>query len=229
VPIENDVMRCGLLLVVLVALVGCGQIPKREIASPAVTSIGPTPYTIAMPDVLEVRFIDHAQLDCLAVVDIDGTIDLSDYGRPVVERCTIEEARQRIASSAGVSIAKVTVKLRQARSQFITLNGPDRQRMRLVPYAGPETMLEFLSRLEIPVSPEMASVVVLRGNVAGGGATEVHRIDLQSTTSTEKLTLQAGDSVYLNDPGPDWWARHRPHWIASVVEWFGQRQSNLPQ
>jgi protein involved in polysaccharide export with SLBB domain len=229
VPIENDVKRCGLILIVLIALVGCGPIPKRESASPVVTSAVPTAYAIAMPDVLEVRFIDHAQLDCLASVDVDGTIDLGEYGRPVVERCTIEEARQRIASSVGVSIAKVTVKLRQARSQFITLSGPDRQRMRLVPYAGPETVAEFLNRLEIPVSSEMTYVVVLRGNVAGGGAAEVHRVDLQSTTSTEKLTLQAGDAVYLNDPGPGWWARHKPNWIASVVEWFGQRQSNLPQ
>ena len=220
---------CGLFLVVLVALAGCGPIPKRESASPAVTSLVPTAYAIAMPDVLEVRFTDHAQLDCLASVDIDGTIDLGKHGRPLVEHCTIEEARQRIASSVGVSVAKVTVKLRQARSQTITLNGPDRQRMRLVPYAGPETVLEFMNRLEIPVSPEMANVVVLRGNVAGGGAAEVHRVDLQSTTSTERLTLQASDSVYLNDPGPGWWARHKPNWIASVVEWFGQRQSNLPQ
>jgi hypothetical protein len=101
--------------------------------------------------------------------------------------------------------------------------------MRLVPYAGPESALEFLNRLEIPVTPELSSVVVLRGNVAGGGAAEVHRIDLQDAANTQKITLQAGDAVYLNDPGPGWWARHKPNWIASVVEWFGQRQSNLPQ
>ena len=222
-------MRRGLFLIVLMAVVGCGPIPKRESVSPAVTFVAPTAYTIAMPDVLEVRFIDQAQLDCLATVDIDGTIDLCDYGRPVVERCTIEEARQRIANAVGVSPSKVTVKLRQARSQFMTLNGPDRQRMRLVPYSGPETVLEFLNRLEIPITPEMASVVVLRGNVAGGSGAEVHRVDLNAVVSANTLTLQAGDSIYLNDPGPSWWARHYPHWISAVIEWFGQRQSNLPQ
>ncbi len=182
-----------------------------------------------MPDVLEVRFIEHAQLDCLASVDVDGTIDLGDYGRPIVERCTIEEARQRIANTVGAPLSKVTVKLRQARSQFVYLNGPDRQRMRLVPYAGPETVLEFLNRLEIPITPEMSSVVVLRGNVAGGGAAEVLRVDLQATATADQLTLQAGDAVYLNDPGPGWWSRHKPNWIGAMVEWFGQRQNNLPQ
>jgi hypothetical protein len=105
-----DVKHCGLFLILLMLGVGCGPMPRRDGASPVVASASPVAYTIAMPDVLEVRFIDHAALDCLASVDVDGTIDLHDYGRPVVERCTVEEARHRIASAVGMSPGKITVR-----------------------------------------------------------------------------------------------------------------------
>ena len=178
-------------------------------------------YRIGCPDILELTFLDHPSWDVLVSVDVDGRVPLDHPGTPRVEGFTLEEARGELARLAGVPAERVTVRLAAARSSRIFLHGPIRGRTRIVPYQGPEPVIDFLKRVGgLPPGSKLNQVYVVRPNVAAGERPEVFRVNvsrvlLDDDTATN-VPLQPSDQVYVGESRESILARILPDWIAPV-------------
>ena len=73
---------------------------------------------------------------------------------------------------AGVAPERVDVRLAAPRSSRVYVHGPIRGRTRVIPYQGPEPVLDFLTRVGgLPPGSKLNQVYVVRPNVAAGGET----------------------------------------------------------
>lgn len=189
-------------------------------------------YRLGVPDVISVRFSRLPQADCLAALDLDGTIDLGRVGRPRIEGSTIDEARLAIAMVAGQSPKDVVVSLVEGRSRRVFVAGPRYGRVRALDYTGPETLPAFLERrgLSDPLQVDLHDVVLLRTNVARGQPAEIHRVSLAERPPVEasRIVVQAGDSIRIRERPSSWWARHRPRWLLSLAQWFAGSSPEWP-
>jgi protein involved in polysaccharide export with SLBB domain len=104
-------------------------------------------YRVGCPDAIEVAFRDRPEWDAVVAVDVDGRLPLGDPGSPRVEGLTLDEVRTQLAHLAGTTAARVTVTLAAARSGGVYLHGPCRGRTRVIPYQGPEPVIDFLKRV----------------------------------------------------------------------------------
>ncbi len=155
----------------------CPQPPDRETA--AVLPAPDAAYRVGCPDVLEVAFADCPGWDALASIDLDGRLPLQSPGSPRVEGLTLEEVRRELSRLAGVPADRVEVKLSAPRSSRIYLHGPIRGRTRVVPYQGPEPVIEFLTRVGgLPPGSKLSEVYIIRPNVAAGEEPEVFRVNV---------------------------------------------------
>lgn len=200
-------------------VVGCVgfRSPAPERAMCPVDAL-PREYVIGCPDVLAVRFVDHPHLDCLVSVDLDGRLPISSTVRPEVERGTLKDAREAIADATGCEPSRVSVELAEARTGRIFLFGPEQNRQQMLPYQGPERLLDFLYRTESlrPGCTDLRDVFVLRPNVATGGRPQVFPADLAAMfngDSTTNLMLEPGDQVYVGETRRSSFTRLLPDWM----------------
>ena len=191
-------------------------------ADPQAAAETPAPdaaYRIGCPDVLEISFRDYPQWDVLASVALDGRLPLQEPGNPRVEGRTLEDVRYELAQLAGVPPDRVTVRLAAARSSRIFLHGPIRGRSRIVPYQGPEPVIDFLKRVGgLPPGSKLSEVYVVRPNVAVGGDPEVFRVNvprvLLDKDPTTNVPLKPSDQVYVGETRGSVFARVLPDWLA---------------
>jgi protein involved in polysaccharide export with SLBB domain len=184
----------------------------------------PTPdaaYRIGCPDVLEVTFADHPEWDVYASVDLDGRLPLEQPGKPRAEGRTLDDVRRELAQLAGVSPERVGVRLAAPRSSHVYLHGPIRGRARVVPYQGPEPVIDFLKRIGgLPPGSKLSQVYVIRPNVAGGGRPEVFPVDvpgvLIANDQRTNVPLRPSDEVYVGETTRSVFARILPDWMAPV-------------
>lgn len=201
-------------------LVGCVGVRSPQPQAGVVRSSAAVvpAYTVGCPDVLAVRFAHKPQLDCLAAVDLDGRLPISETIRPQVEGHTLEDARLAAAAAAGCNPEGVSVQLAEARTGRVYLFGPERNRQRTVPHLGAETLLDFLYRtgsLQKGCS-DLRDVCVLRPNVASGGRPEVFRANLGAVVNgdwTTNIPLEPGDQVYVGETRRSSFARLLPDWL----------------
>jgi polysaccharide export outer membrane protein len=195
--------------------------PKSAAENPAPNAA----YRIGFPDVLEVSFLDMPQLDVLVSVDLDGRLPLEYPGNPQVEGRTLEDIRHELAQMAGVAPERVVVKLAAARSSRIFLHGPIRGRTRIVPYQGPENVIDFLKRVGgLPPGSKLSEVYVLRPNVAVGGHPVVFRVNVPSVLidndQATNVPLKPSDQVYVGETTGSTFARLLPDWLAPSYRKF---------
>src|SRR5262249_8339481 len=154
------------------------------------------------PDVLEVTFADHPEWDVYASVDLDGRLALEYPGQPRAEGRTLDDVKNELAALASVPPDRVRVLLVAPRSSRVYLHGPIRGRSRVVPYQGPEPVIDFLKRVGgLPPGSKLSQVYVVRPNIASGGQTEVFRVDvaavLGENNHTTNVPLKPSDEVYV--------------------------------
>jgi protein involved in polysaccharide export with SLBB domain len=176
---------------------------------------------IGCPDVLEITFLDYPQWNVLASVDLDGRIPLEFPGNPRVEGRKLDDVRNELARLAGVSPERVSVRLAAAQCSRIYLHGPIRGRTRIVPYQGPETVIDFLKRVGgLPPGSKLSQVYVVRPNVAEGERTEVFRVDVQrvliDNVQTTNVKLKPSDQVYVGETRGSVFARILPDWLSPL-------------
>ncbi len=169
--------------------------------------------------------MDHPEWDVLVSIDLDGRVPLEHPGNPRVEGRTLEDIRYELASLAGVPAERVTVNLAAARSSRIFLHGPIRGRSRIVPYQGPEPVIEFLKRVGgLPPGSKLNQVFVVRPNVASGGRPEVFRVNvprvLIDNDQTTNVPLMPSDEVYVGETRGSALARFLPNWLAPIYRNF---------
>ena len=216
-------MRRVLVIAALVPLLAVGCAGVHTAGNPAdgvvrSTSDRPPGYAIGCPDVLAVRFADKPHLDCVAAVDLDGRLPVSETVQAHVEGGSLDDARRSVASAVGCDPARVIVELVEARTGRLYLFGPEQNRQRVVSYAGAERLVDFLYRtgsLRAGCS-DLGDVCVIRPNVAVGSAPQVFRANLKTVQHgdhTTNVLLEPGDQIYVGETRRSSFARLLPDWL----------------
>lgn len=216
-------IRC--LPLTLVLLAGCAD--ARLFQGPPVATLPAAPepprgdaaYRVGCADVLEVRFATRPAWDCLASVDLDGRLPLGAAGTPLVEGTTTDEIRAAIAQQTGLDPANVQVRLADARAAHLYLHGPENNQVRIVPYRGPERVIDFLWRVGAVKQgcSDLHDVHVLRPNVAAGGEPQLFRVNIEAVTfggdQTTNVLLRPSDQVYVGETRRSSFSRLLPEWL----------------
>ena len=170
---------------------------------------------------LEITFADYPTWDAIASVDLDGRLPLEYPGNPLVEGRTLDDVRQELAAMAEVPPERVGLRLAAPRASRIYLHGPIRGHTRIVPYQGPEPVIDFLKRVGgLPPGSKMNQVYVVRPNVAVGGRPEVFRVDVASVLMDNdpetNIPLKPSDEVYVGETKRSVFARILPDWLGPL-------------
>ena len=194
--------------------------------SPATHGSRPNPapdtaYRVGCPDVLDVSFADVPGWNALAAVDLDGRLPLQSPGSVRAEGRTLQEIRDDLARVASVPPERVAVHLAAPRSSRVFVHGPIRGRTRIVPYQGPEPVIDFLSRIGgLPPGSKLNQVYIVRPNVASGGKPEVFRVDVPAVlidgNTTTNVPVRPSDEVYIGETSRSVFARVLPDWLGPI-------------
>jgi protein involved in polysaccharide export with SLBB domain len=217
----------GALLVALLA--GCAntQFLRRTCPAPPdpkAAAEAPRPsetYQVGCPDVLDVSFADRPDWDAVAVVDVDGRLPLDRPGKPLVEGRTLRQIRADLAALAGCPPERVRVSLAAPRSGQVVVFGPVRGRARVVPFQGPEPVIDFLKRVGgLPPGSKLNQVYVIRPNVAAATRPQVFRVDVGAVLvdgdPRTNVALQPDDQVYVGETKQSSLSRVMPDWMGTV-------------
>ncbi len=199
-------------------------------------------YRIGCPDVLEISFADRPEWDVYAAVDLDGRLRLEAPGQPTAEGRTLDSLRDELARLAGTDPERVSVQLAAARSSRVYVHGPIRGRSRVVPYVGPEPVIDFLKRTGgLPPGSKLNQVYVVRPNVAIGGRPEVFPVDVTAVLikddHTTNVPLKPSDVVYVGETTRSVFSRIVPDWLSPAYcrftglfpeHWWPFTHLNLP-
>lgn len=193
----------------------------RDKAAAAASPSPDAAYRIGCPDVLEVSFADFPEWDVLASVDLDGRLPLEKPAGPRVEGRTLGEVRDELAALANVHPDRVTVRLAAPRSSRVFLHGPIRGHTRVIPYQGPEPVIDFLKRVGgLPPGSKLNQVYVVRPNVAAGTRPEVFQVDVPAVLTdldpTTNLPLRPSDEVYVGETKRSAFSRVLPEWLGPL-------------
>jgi len=168
-----------------------------------------------------VSFADHPEWDAVAVVDVDGRLPLEQPGNPRVDGRTLEQIRTDLAELANCSPERVNVSLAAPRSARVVVYGPVRGRARVVPYQGPEPVIDFLKRVGgLPPGSKLNQVYVIRPNVAVAAPPQVFRVQvarvLADGDNRTNITLLPDDQVYIGETKQSSLSRLMPSWLGTV-------------
>ncbi|VTS00071.1 polysaccharide export protein wza : Polysaccharide export protein Wza OS=Haematobacter missouriensis GN=CG51_11265 PE=4 SV=1: Poly_export [Gemmata massiliana] len=191
--------------------------PKHAAERPAPTAA----YQVGCPDVLEITFLDHPAWDAVAVIDVDGRLPLERPGAVRADGRTLTEIRDELAALAGCSPERVTVALAAARSARVVVYGPIRGRARIVPYQGPEPVIDFLKRIGgLPPGSKLNQVYVVRPNVAAAMRPQVFSVDVAAVlidgNQRTNVTLRGDDQIYVGETKLSSLSRLMPDWLGTV-------------
>jgi protein involved in polysaccharide export with SLBB domain len=223
----------SLAVLISTALAGCSDCkfirqtcpPPSDLRTAAEAPAPNVGYQIGSPDVLEISFAESPQWDVFASVALDGMLMLEFPGKVRVEGRTLADVRNELASLAHVPPDHVTVRLASARSARVYLNGPIRGRTRVVPYQGPEPVIDFLKRVGgLPPGSKLSEVYVVRPNVADGGEPEVFRVNVAAALlrhdHTTDVPLKPSDQIYVGETRGSVFARILPDWLAPIYRQY---------
>jgi len=191
--------------------------PKAAAEAPAPSSA----YQIGCPDVLEVAFLDRPEWNAVAVVDVDGRLPLEEPGSPHVDGLTLAGVRAELAAMSGYPEERVGVWLAAPCSAKVIVYGPIRGRARVVPYQGPEPVIDFLKRVGgLPPGSKLNQVYVVRPNVAAATHPQVFRVDVASVLidgdERTNVPIQPSDQVYIGETKQSSLSRVLPDWLGTV-------------
>ena len=219
---RSAILRLPLLLPVA----GCAdsQFLKQTCPQPAdlrVAAETPAPdvaYRVGCPDVLEISFTDHPEWDMYASVDLDGRLPLGYPGNVRAEGRTLDDIRHELATLAGTEPDRIAVNLAAARSGRVYVHGPIRGRSRVVPYQGPEPVIDLLRRIGgLPPGSKLNQVYVVRPNVANGERPEVFRVDVAAVlidnNHATNIPVRPSDEVYVGETRRSVISRMLPDWL----------------
>jgi protein involved in polysaccharide export with SLBB domain len=209
----------------LMLLAGCAD--ARLFQGPPVATLpavpepphGETAYRVGCADVLEVRFAERSAWDCLASVSLDGRLPLGAAGTPLVEGATLDEVRTAIAKQTELTPASIQVRLAEARAARLYLHGPENNQVRIVPYRGPERVVDFLWRVGAVKQgcSDLHDVHVLRPNVATGGEPRLFKVNIDAVTfdgdQMTNVLLRPSDQVYVGETRRSSFSRLLPEWL----------------
>jgi protein involved in polysaccharide export with SLBB domain len=194
----------GILLVLLP--VACLSSPKRKqvIESPLTQPQirAESSYTLACPDLIELRFDGKPELEGKVRIGPDGCVDLGEYGRAHVDGATVVEAAQKIAAATRQPRSNVQVRVVQYNSRHLFLFGQVPGEPRAVEYQGPETVTELLERSQVLKGESFVrEVYIVRSQLPDAKPAEVLTVDLDAIRNRNdqrtNYRVQPQDEIYL--------------------------------
>lgn len=225
-------MKSSLLIASLcVLMLGCVHMP----ALPEMGTAQGTPrpgYRLGAADVVVLQFRDRPQWNMVVSVDVDGCLPIEEIGSPRATGLTAEELRQAVASSTGLDPDGIHIEIEDARRARLLILGPDNGRQRVVPYLGPETVLEVLIRVGAlrPNATNWHDVYVLRPNVAEGRPAEVFTVDLEAILldhdGRTNIVVNPADQIYVGETRRSSFVRLLPEWMKPI---YRQIMGLLPE
>lgn len=161
----------------------------------------PAHYRVRCSDVLAVQVSNRKEFSGLHTVGLDGRIRLANREVEVDGKSTSRIAAA-VAREIGTSPEQVQVSVEEHKSQHLYVFGEIDPKHQVVPYHGPETILDFLQRIGgMPEGASFADVRVVRGHVADGHNPEVFHVDLYAIVVKKDLTtnirLEPSDHIHL--------------------------------
>jgi protein involved in polysaccharide export with SLBB domain len=220
-----------------------GCVTHRATQSPLLTQVNngtgeaaTAEYRLRCPDIVELRFTRKPEHNAIASIDVDGRLPLGTLGEVVAQDRTVGELREAIALKGGMAIEDVNVQIYDARSQRLTIFGPERNRQRSVSYRGPERVLDLLRRTGAlqPGCSNPRELTVVRANVAVGAAPAVLRVDLEAIVERGEeetnVLLEPNDQVHVGELRRSSLYRLLPEWLKPIYrKWMGMLPSRFAQ
>jgi protein involved in polysaccharide export with SLBB domain len=187
----------------------------------------PESYQVLHPDLLELNFREHPDLQGQYEVDIDGRIDLKHYGRVRVEGRTAPQISQLLAEETGSARESVVVRVAAFRSQHLLLFGQVLGSQRRIPYQGPETVLDVLQRaggITWEAAPD--KVYVVRTHVADDRRAEIFHVDLEKIVMKRdhrtNIRVMPFDQLYVGETQQARVEKSIPSWLRPMYRTFWQ-------
>jgi protein involved in polysaccharide export with SLBB domain len=180
-------------------------------------------YSVNCPDVLDVRIDAHPELSGQREIGPDGRIDLGARGRLRVEGRTIAEVALLLSQVCGAPQAGVHVQVAEYKSRQLYLIGQVAGIQHVVPYQGPETVVDLLHRVG-GITPAAASdaVRVVRSHISDGNPSEVFRVDLQAILlrhdARTNIYLRPQDQVFVGETRQFSVSKCIPPWLRPMYE-----------
>ncbi|MCZ2344206.1 MAG: hypothetical protein LC104_20780 [Bacteroidales bacterium] len=184
--------------------------------------IPPSQFRIGVADVLEVRFATRPEWDCLASVDVTGSLPLGPAGQPRVLGLTVDAISTVIAETAQVEPRNIHVRLAEIRSARVYINGPANERSRTIGYQGSERLSHCLQRAGVLHDPaaDLSRVTVMRPNVSVGGQEQIIRSDLrhiQPGQIEHDPIIHPSDVISIDETWQSRLRRLLPEWLLALI------------
>jgi polysaccharide biosynthesis/export protein len=180
-------------------------------------------YRVGCGDVLQLTFSERPDWDCLCSVDVDGTLPLSEsLGRVRVQGLTFEEIKQTIAKSVSIKSSGINITLADARAHYVLVMGPVNNRSRVLPYSGPEPVVNFLVRVGAIQTGTSNNnrIYVVRPNVAVNEKTDIYHVDVDAivldSDHETNLNIAPGDKIYVGETRRSSFSRLLPGWMRPI-------------
>jgi protein involved in polysaccharide export with SLBB domain len=213
---------------VLTGLTGCAgtyRLPQALLAdrTPAAHQADPTSlYHIRCPDVLQLTVAGRPDWTGLRPVETDGRVHFGGSAEVEVDGLTPAEAAERLAAAAGVRPADARVQVAEFRSQELFLISPAASIPGVLPYRGPETVIDLLQRAGgLPADAAPNDVQVVRSHIVDGTAPEVFHVDLDAIINRHdqqtNVSLEPLDQIYIGQTRSAGLAPCLPPWLRRLL------------
>jgi protein involved in polysaccharide export with SLBB domain len=187
-------------------------------------------YSVNCPDILDVRIDSHPELSGPREIGPDGRIDLGAKGRLRVEGRTLTEVALLLSGVYAVPSASAHVRVAEYKSRQLYLIGQVAGIQHVVPYQGPETIVDLLHRVG-GVTPAAApdAVRVVRSHISEGKPPEVFRVDLQAILvrhdARTNIYVRPQDQIFVGETRQFSVLKCIPPWLRPMYETLcGMRQ-----
>jgi protein involved in polysaccharide export with SLBB domain len=159
-------------------------------------------YRIHCPDTIEVEVEGRPLLSGIRAIQADGRVSLVDELPVLVSGKTASEAAGGIAEAVGLAESAVRVRVVEHNSQSVYVFGSPESAQHVVPYRGPETVLDLLQRVGLADSgATLGEIEIIRAHVADGKPPEVFHVDLRAVLIKHDLQgnirLEPFDRIYI--------------------------------
>ena len=216
---------------VLFLLSGCAHIPGLDRAlladrTPAAHRSDLTSrYVVHCPDVLSFQIDNKPEWHGERAIGSDGRVWLDAETTLRVDGQTVPEITQEAARYLHLAPESVQIRVAGFNSQQLYLLGEVNGLQQVVPYQGPETIVDLLQRVGgLTGGAAPRDIQVVRAHVADGKTPETFRVDLADIilrhNQESNLTLEPFDKIYIGQTPQSKVSKCLPPWLRTLYESF---------
>lgn len=182
-------------------------------------------YLVNFPDVLDIQIPDRPELSHKYPIDIEGRIDLANYGFLRIEGNRVNEVARKVAQVIGAERRDVRVGVAEYRSQHVVLFGQVVGWQRVIPYQGQERVVEVLKRCGgVTKVADIDAIHVVRTHVFDGKRPELFKVNLEAILEkddqTTNVRLMPFDQIHVGESKQVHIEQSLPRWMKPMYQLF---------